>query len=91
MGFPVRPTGDRPQVGDDAPALPSPTLDDAPIEQLTAAPDPLALLYRRSVAELLAAKRPFLLLFATPQRCGRAADLPPGAGAGGADRARGGA
>ena len=70
VGFPVRPTGDRPQVGDDAPALPSPTLDDAPIEQLTAAPDPVPLLYRRSVAELLAAKRPFLLLFATPQRCG---------------------
>ena len=70
VGFPVRPKGTRPQIGDDAPSLPSPTLNDAPIEQLTAAPDPLPLLYRYSVAELLAAKRPFLLLFATPQRCG---------------------
>jgi len=73
VGFPVRPippVDARPQLGDDAPNLPSPTLNDAPIGQLTAAPDPLPLLYRYSVAELLAAKRPFLLLFATPQRCG---------------------
>ena len=70
VGFPVRPIGERPQIGGDAPNLPSPTLSDAAIEQLTAAPNPLPLLYQRSVAELLAAKQPFLLLFATPQRCG---------------------
>ena len=70
VGFPVRPIGERPQLGGDAPNLPSPTLNDAPIEQLTAAPNPLPLLYQHSIADLLAAQRPFLLLFATPQRCG---------------------
>ena len=66
----MRPAGARPQIGGDAPNLPSPTLNDAPIEQLTAASNPLPLLYQRSIADLLAAKQPFLLLFATPQRCG---------------------
>ena len=70
VGFPVRTAGLRPSVGDDAPALASPTLADAPIEQMTGAADPELLLYGRSIAELLEGGRAFLLLFATPERCG---------------------
>lgn len=70
VGFPVRATGLRPGVGDDAPALASPTLEDAPVEQLTGAADPELRLYGISVAELLEGGRAFLLLFATPERCG---------------------
>ena len=70
VGFPVRATGLRPSVGDDAPGLASPTLEDATVEQLTGAADPEPLLYEGSVAELLEGRQAFLLLFATPERCG---------------------
>ena len=70
VGFPVRPPAGRPQIGGDAPTTPSPTLDDAPIEQLTAAPEPEPLLYQQGIQHLLAARQPFLLLFASSERCG---------------------
>lgn len=70
VGFPVRAVGLRPAVGDAAPALASPTLNDGAIGELTGAAEPEALLYGDSVGELLEAGRPFLLLFATPGRCG---------------------
>lgn len=70
VGFPVRAVGLRPVVGDAAPALASPTLEDGAIGELTGAAEPEALLYRDSVGHLLEAGRPFLLLFATPGRCG---------------------
>ena len=70
VGFPVRAAELRPGVGDDAPALASPTSVDAPVGQLTGAADLEPLLYESSVAELLEGGRAFLLLFATPERCG---------------------
>lgn len=70
VGFPVRAVGLRPALGDDALALPSPTLDDGALGELTGTAEPEALLYQDSVGELLEAGRPFLLLFATPERCG---------------------
>lgn len=70
VGFPVRAVGLRPAVGDAAPLLPSPTLGDGAIGELTGAAEPESLLYGDSVGDLLEAGRPFLLLFATPGRCG---------------------
>ena len=70
VGFPVRAAGLRPAVGDAAPALASPTLDDGAIGELTGAAEPEPLLYGDSVGDLVEAGRPFLLLFATPGRCG---------------------
>ena len=58
-----------PAVG--AKAIPSktPTLADATLEQLTTSNKPDKELYRSSVADALAAKKPFVLAFATPKYC----------------------
>lgn len=58
-----------PDVG--APAIPSetPTLANATLAQLTTATKPDRALYRSSVAAALAAKSPFVVVFATPKYC----------------------
>ena len=58
-----------PAVG--AKAIPSktPTLADSTLEQLTTSNTPDKELYRSSVADALAAKKPFVLAFATPKYC----------------------
>jgi len=58
-----------PDVG--AKAIPSktPTLADATLEQLSTSTKPDKELYRTSVADALAAKKPFVLAFATPKYC----------------------
>ena len=65
----VKEEPDAPAVG--AKAFPSrtPTLGDAPLEQLTTRVPPDRELLRYSVAESLAARKPFVVTFATPKFC----------------------
>jgi hypothetical protein len=65
----VKPRTDAPDVGGRAVASRTPTLANATIEQLTTAKEPDRELYRSSVAAALAAKAPFVLVFATPKYC----------------------
>ena len=69
LEFDVAPDARAPDTGDPAPDVPTPTLDDAPIDQLSGDPDPLEPLYGRSVDQLLAAGEPFLIVFASSDRC----------------------
>ena len=65
----VKPRTDAPDVG--APAIPSrtPTLETASLEELTTSNVPDRELYKASVADALAAKAPFVVVFATPKYC----------------------
>jgi hypothetical protein len=56
-------------VGDRVPASKTPTLVTAPLEELTTARAPDRSLYRRSVADNLRDRRPFVVAFATPEYC----------------------
>ena len=71
-GFPfeVRERAFAPAVGDPAPASANRTLEDVDgIEQLTTGSNPDRGLYRRSIADAIAAGRPFVLVFASPAFC----------------------
>jgi hypothetical protein len=61
------------QVGDPAPLVGSPTLEDAPIEELTTDPAPDERLYRLSLEEALTNGRRTVVVFATPAFCQTAA------------------
>ena len=65
----VKPETTAPDVG--AAAFPSetPTLANATIEELTTSTEPDPELYRISVADAIAAKKPFVVAFATPKYC----------------------
>lgn len=58
-----------PPVGSQAIASDNPTLDDAPAEEITTASPPDIELLRYSIADSLAAKTPFVVVFATPKFC----------------------
>ena len=58
-----------PDVGAAAVASKTPTLATASLEQLTTATKPDRVLYRSSIADALAAKTPFVVVFATPKYC----------------------
>ncbi len=58
-----------PDVGAAAVASKTPTLATASLEQLTTASKPDRELYRSSIADALAAKTPFVAVFATPKYC----------------------
>jgi hypothetical protein len=58
-----------PDVGDTAPPSDTPTLANATLEQLSTSKQPDRELYRSSVADALAAKAPFVVVFATPKYC----------------------
>lgn len=58
-----------PDVGDFAPHTETPTLANATLEQLSTSKQPDPELYRSSVADALAAKAPFVVVFATPKYC----------------------
>ena len=58
-----------PDVGAKAIASKTPTLANATLEQLSTSKTPDRELYRSSVADALAAKVPFVLVFATPKYC----------------------
>ncbi len=62
-----------PALGEAAPAAPTPTLDDLPIEELTTDPDPDPAFYETSLPDALAAGDPTVLVFSTPAYCQTAA------------------
>jgi hypothetical protein len=65
----VKQASTSPAAGARAPASDTPTLADAPIEQLSTATKAVPELYRHSVAGSLRGRVPFVLAFATPKFC----------------------
>ena len=65
----VKPRTHAPDVGAPAVASRTPTLETATLEELTTSNVPDRELYRASVADALAAKAPFVVVFATPKYC----------------------
>jgi hypothetical protein len=65
----VKSETDSPAVGAPAPRSDTPTLGDAPIAKLTTRTPPDRDLLRWSVADSIAAKMPFVVVFATPKYC----------------------
>ncbi len=69
-GFRVARSGRTPDLGARAPASDTPTADDVDdLREITTDPRPDPRFYRSSVAEALAASRPFVVVFATPKFC----------------------
>jgi hypothetical protein len=62
-----------PRVGELAPRVTTPTLDDEPLEALTTDPQPDSRLYALSLDEALDNGRPTVVVFATPAYCQTAA------------------
>ena len=58
-----------PAVGDPVPASKTPTLANASLDQLSTSNEPDRELYKTSIADALAAKKPFVAVFATPKYC----------------------
>jgi hypothetical protein len=58
-----------PAVGEAVPASDTPTLANATLEGLTTSNEPDRELYTTSIADALAAKKPFVAVFATPKYC----------------------
>lgn len=58
-----------PGLGEAAPAAPTPTLDDLPLEALTTDPDPEPSFYEVSLPEALSNGRPTVVVFSTPAYC----------------------
>jgi hypothetical protein len=58
-----------PAVGSKAPASDTPTLADAPAEEITTARQPDVELLRHSISDSLAGRVPFVVVFATPAFC----------------------
>ncbi|MGH3071880.1 MAG: hypothetical protein ACRDNB_06375 [Gaiellaceae bacterium] len=65
----VKAKTEAPDVGAQAIAADTPTLENATLEQLTTAKVPDRELYRTSIADALAAEAPFVVVFATPKYC----------------------
>jgi hypothetical protein len=65
----VKPKTEAPDVGAAAIASETPTLANATLKQLSTSTKPDPELYRSSVAGALAAKSPFVVVFATPKYC----------------------
>jgi hypothetical protein len=62
-----------PALGEPAPIAPTPTLDDATLEELTTDPDPESAFYETTIEEAVASGRPTVLVFSTPAYCQTAA------------------
>ena len=56
-------------VGDSAPTVPTPTVEDGVLDRMAAVPDESMGMYERSAAELLALDEPFLIVWASAERC----------------------
>ena len=71
MTFEVADSTPTVQVGDPAPASATPTAADVDgdLSQISTDADPVPAFYETSVADTLAAKEPFVLVFATPKFC----------------------
>ena len=71
VSFDVREDGTTVAVGEQAPSVKTPTLADVGgnVGAISTDKEPTSAFYERSVDELLAAKTPFVLVFATPKFC----------------------
>lgn len=69
--FDVQPTSSVVGIGDAAPPSDTPTLADVggDVSRISTDPDPVEAFYTTSVADAVAAKKPFVLIFATPKFC----------------------
>jgi len=56
-------------VGEEAPRSDTPTIADAPLEEITSATDPDPSLYQMSIADAVTSGRPSVIVFATPKFC----------------------
>ncbi len=65
----VKPRSEAPSVGDRGVSVDNPTVADAPAKEITTATPPDTELLQTSVADALAAGRPFVVTFATPLFC----------------------
>ncbi|MGP1674251.1 MAG: hypothetical protein ACTS8Z_03430, partial [Candidatus Limnocylindrales bacterium] len=74
MTFEVQPTSAVVSVGERAPASDTPTLSDVggDVSQISTDDSPVTAFYETSVADALAARKPFVLAFATPKFCASA-------------------
>ena len=71
VGFDVQPDAAGVAIGDPAPASDTPTLADVDgdITRISTDDEPMEALYETSVEDALAAKKPFVVVFATPKFC----------------------
>lgn len=71
LGFDVQPESAVVAVGDPAPAVDTPTLADVDgdVTRISTDDEAVEAFYETSVADALAAKKPFVLVFATPKFC----------------------
>jgi hypothetical protein len=71
LGFDVLDDGSTVALGDPAPASKTPTLADVggDVTRISTDKAPVPAFYETSVADALAAKKPFILIFATPKFC----------------------
>ena len=78
MTFDVHDTSTTVQVGQKAPASKTPTLADVggDVTKISTDPKPNPAFYTTSVADAIAEKKPFILIFATPKFCKSAAVRP---------------
>jgi len=67
----VQPNSEVIAVGDKAPASDTPTLDDVggDVAKISTDPNPDPAFYKTSIADAVAAKKPFVVAFATPKFC----------------------
>ena len=74
LTFPVRTEATVVGVGDEAPSVDTPTLDDVDgdVSRISTDPEPVEAFYEASIADALAAHEPFVLVFATPKFCATA-------------------
>jgi hypothetical protein len=71
VGFDVQPTSSVVAIGDRAPASRTPTLADVggDVARISTDASPTKAFYETSIADALAAKKPFVVAFATPKFC----------------------
>jgi hypothetical protein len=71
VGFDVQPDATGVGIGDPAPASDTPTLADVDgdVTRISTDDEPVEAFYETSVADALAAKKPFVVVFATPKFC----------------------
>lgn len=67
----VQPSSSVVDVGDEAPASDTPTLADVggDLSKISSDPEPVAAFYETSIADAVAAGKPFVVAFATPKFC----------------------
>jgi hypothetical protein len=68
--FTVKPSSSTPAVGDRVPSSDTPTADDAKnLAEISSDPHPNSRFYELSIAQAVAARKPFVVAFATPKFC----------------------